>query len=340
MTYVYCKEMFFELQYIYYYLLLWTMRRYDMDTLGVMSLSKQSPKYYTQKAFSLMKNGQLNDAIQWMDTAIIFSHNAPFYIFKKITLLYHFGNLTICNDFILSQLNHLYKNGSLYILCRTLCYFQRINHYDINTLKAYLNRYQIPCTLADSYHLILRRKYKLLYKLADKAMVQDDYPLSISYLQLCLKCAYIKKNHSDIYYKLGRSYHMLGRLLDAKRYYELYYKLQPSSADAYVNLGLVSMELQDFSTAIQYFNKACLMAPNHTDYPLYLGECFYLAKRYPEAVATYEMFLKKYPNNLQAYFNLSHTYKKMSKYHLSKHYTKFIYKQLQKQESTKESTHG
>lgn len=310
-----------------------------MDTLGVTNLSKQSPKFYTQKAFSLMRNGQLNDAIQCMDTAIIFSHNAPFYIFKKITLLYHSRNLMACNDFILSQLSHLYKNGSIYILCRTLCYFQSINHYDINTLKACLSKYQIPCALADSYNIILRRKYKPLYKLADKAMVQDNYPLGIAYLQICLKCTYAKKHYSDIYYKLGYSYHILGRLLDSKKYYELYLASQPNSADALTHLGFISMELSDLGSAIHYFNKACLIAPNHSDYPLYLGECFYLAKRYSEATATYEIFLQEHPDNLQVYFNLSHTYKKMSRYHLSKHYTKFIHKQLQKQESIKESTH-
>ena len=332
--------MFFELQYIYYYdLISWKPRRNDVDTFGVMNFSKQSPKFYAQKAFFLMRNGQTNDAIQCMDTAIILSHNAPFYIFKKIILLYHSGNHTVCNDFILSQLSHLYKDGSLYILCRTLCYFQRINHYDINTLKAYLNAYQIPCPLADCYNMILRRKYKPLYKLADKAMVQDYYLLGIDYLQICLKCTYARKHYSDIYYKLGYSYHMLGRLLDSKKYYEFYLASQPNSADALIHLGFISMELSDLGAAIHYFNKACVMVPNHPDYPLYLGECFYLAKRYSEAISTYEVFLQTHPDNLQVYFNLSQTYKKMSKYHLSKHYTKFIHKKLQKQQHIKESTH-
>ena len=310
-----------------------------MDTFGVMNFSKQSPKFYAQKALFLMKHGHANDALLCMDTAIILSHNAPFYIFKKIILLYHSGNHTACHDFILSQLSHLYQDGSLYILCRALCYFQKINHYDIHTLKTYLNAYQIPCLLADYYTLILRRKYKPLYKRAEKAMVQDHYLLAIDYFQICLKCTYAQKYYPDIYYKLGYCYHMLGQLFDSKKYYEAYLALQPNFTDALVHLGFISMELSDLGSAIHYFNKACVMLPNHPDYPLYLGECFYLAKRYQEAACTYEAFLQTHPDNLQVYFNLSQTYKKMSRCHLSKHYTKLIHKTLHKQERIKESTH-
>ena len=301
-----------------------------MKTLGFMSLSEQSPSFYLKKAFELIRNSQTTDAIQCIDTAIIFSHHAPFYIFQKIKLLYYWGNQTICSQFILSQLSHLYKNGSLYIFCRTLGYLQKINHYNTAALKIYLDQQHIPYCLADCYPLILRRKYKTLYKMAHKAMMQDNYPLCIDYLHICLKCTCTYNESTDIYYKLAYSYHMLGRLLDAKKYYELYFELQPYAADAYTNLGFITMELGDLTSAIHYFKKACLMVPSHPDYPLYLGECLYLAKKYSEAVNTYKAFSKEHPDNLQVYFNLSHTYKKMAKTNLSKHYTKFVNKQLKK----------
>lgn len=308
-----------------------------METLGVVSLSEQSPDFYIQKAFNLIKIGQITDAIRCMDTAIIFSHNAPFYIFQKVKLLYYFGDQASCNSFIISQLNYLYQKGSLYILCRILCYLQRINHYSLDALKTLLSNNSIPYCLADCYPVILRRKYKPLYHIAHKAMIQDDYPLCIAYLEICLKCTYAFKHYPDIYYHLGYAHHMLGQLLNAQKYYELYFQLQPYAADAYLNLGFVSMEMGDYTTAIHYFNKACLMAPDHPYYPLYLGECYYLAKKYSKAISTYQKFAKMHPDNLQVYFNLSHTYKKMSKRHLSKYYNKHIHKQIQKQQHVKEN---
>ena len=299
-----------------------------METLDVLTLQKQSANFYYENALSLIRKGLFDDALRALDTAIVFSHNTPFYILEKIRLLYYHGDPDSCSQFIISQLNHLYKVGNLYTLCRSLNYLQQIEHYDLETFQLLLDQCRVPYCLANCYPLILRRRFSMIYKLAKKAMVQDHHELCIAYCKLFIKSPSIIVHYPDVYYLLAYSYHLLGQLLDARKYYQCYYELQPYDADAYMNLGLISMELGDYKGAIPYIKKACLVSPSHYDYQLYLGECYYLSKKYKEAIATYETLKKEHPNYLQVYFNLSHIYKKINKSRLSNQNLKLVSKLL------------
>lgn len=295
----------------------------------------RSPHSFFKNALTFFKQNQFDEALQSIDAAIIFSNNSPFYIYQKIRFLYHLNTLSLdivhmhsmpsCSQFIVSQLEYLYKHSSLYILCRSIDYLQKLESYSLDVLNQLLQRHHIPYYLAQCYSALLVQKDKPFLRLAQKALVQDDYLLCLNYCELYLK---LHPTTSKICYLQAYSHHMLGHLLTAKNYYINYLDLEPRNAEAYNHIALISMELGDYDLAISYFQKAITLDSDNIDYLLYLGECYYISKKLDAAITTYEQVTKRAPNNLQSYFNLSHTYKRMSKSRRSKHYMKLIQKQL------------
>lgn len=296
-----------------------------MESLDTYSLLKQSPQEYFKDALELFHKKQLPAALQALDVAIVFSHNSPFYIYQKIRLLYQIGANQSCNELIVSQLEHLYKHGSLYILCRSLDYLQKATPYPISELRTLLYEHGVPYCLADFYGIWLVHKEKPFFKLAKKAMYQDHHELCLAYCDLYLK---LHETNAELCYMQGYCHHMLGNLMLSKNYYTEYIKFNPNEASGYIHLGFISTELGDYEIAREQFERAISIEPDNVDYQLYLGECYYMAKKYKEATAIYERMNTEDSSNLQSCFNLSHTYQKMSKNRLSKRYIKQITKHL------------
>ena len=294
-----------------------------MEAIEIHKSLEFSPQTYFKNALLFLKHQEIPRALQAIDTAIIFSHHSPFYIYQKIRLLYDLGAYKSCHQLIVSQLAHLYKHGSLYIFCRTLDYLQKIKSNDLQDLKELLIAHRIPYCLADSYSTLLTQKNKPFLSLAQKAMYQDDYELCLCYCDLYCK---IHPETSDIMYMKAYSYHMLHNLIQAHFYYEAYLKACPNQAVAYSQLGLICMELGDYTHGIYHLQQAATMNPNEVDYLFYLAECYYASKKFEQAIEIYESIAKQDPDNLQNYFNLSHTYNKLNKRRLSKRYQKRIQK--------------
>jgi len=296
-----------------------------MEILETHGSFQLSPQAYFRNALRLLHNQQLSSALQSIDTAIVFSHHSPFYIYQKIRILYDLGAYKSCSQLIVSQLGHLYKHSSLYILCRTLDYFQKMNHYTLDDLKNLLSHHHVPYCLADSYATLLTQKDKPFLLLAKKAMVQDDYTLCICYCQLYCKLHPISP---DIMYMKAYSHHMLGDLMQARNNYIEYLKVQPNNTSASVNLSFIYMELGDYESATSYLQKVSAIEPSNKQYLFYLGECYYASKKFDQAIATYKSIAELEPDNLQNCFNLSHAYQKLSKPIFSRRYLKRIKKQL------------
>lgn len=302
-----------------------------MEALETYGSFQLSPQTYFKNALLLFENQQLSSALQAIDAAIVFSNNSPFYIYQKIRILYNLGDYRSCSQLIVSQLAYLYKHSSLYILCRILDYLQKMNHYTLGDLKKLLGYHHVPYCLADSYKTLLTQKDKPFLLLAKKAMVQDDYTLCLCYCQLYCKLHPVTP---DIMYMKAYSYHILCDLIQARTNYIAYLKAQPNNTLAYIHVSFISMELGDYEVATDYLQKASDMEPSNKQYLFYLGECYYNAKKYEQAITTYEAIAKLEPDNLQNCFNLFHAYQKINKRRLSRHYLKRIQKHLKKGVST------
>lgn len=294
-----------------------------MSTQEACNLIQCTPQYYFKKALSYFETQQLSSALQSLDAAIIFSHNSPFYIYQKIRFLYELGDLKNCHLLIVSQLGYLYKHASLYLVCRSIDYLQRINEYDLSYLERLLKHYNVPYCLASSYQKLLTEKHKPFLQLARKAMIQDQYPLCISYCKLYLK---LYPKCLEICYMMAYSHHMLGHLIEAKNSYLDTLNFNSRDAKACVDMAFINMELGDYYHASGYLRKATDLEPSNIEYLSYLGESYYVSKKFEEAISTYERILALKPDDLQCHFDLLHIYTKLSRKRLVKRYLRSIQK--------------
>lgn len=284
-----------------------------------------TPHTYFQKALQLAHDGAIQEALQSIDAAIIFSNNSPFYIYQKMKLLYALGAYESCSQLILMQLEYFFKKASLYLLCRIIDYYKKINNPDQDVLQTLLTQNHVPFCLAFEYENLLYQPYKPLLPLAKKANVQDHYELCISYCDVMTKT---REFSSDVVYMKAYCYHMLGNLTKARLCYLEFIALEPSNALAHNNLGLVFMEEGLYLDAIKVLEKAVVLAPDNKEYLMHLGECHCNCRQYPEAAKIYETLHKTFPDDLQTYFDLSYTYKKYNKKYLYRKYTRKAKKKL------------
>ena len=284
--------------------------------------------YYFKTALSLFDDAKIPDALQSLDAAIVFSNNAPFYIHQKIRILFQLGALKSCNEFILGQIEYLYKSSSLYIFCRTLDYLQQINHYTVGQLKTILHQNHIPYCLAMHYKEWLTAKNKPFFTLAEAAFRDDDFPLCIDYCQLLYK--YEKIRSPQVLYMLAYSYHMLNELDKAKAVYIEYESTASDKDQISIDLILIAMELGDYEAAILALKDLLTSDPLNKTYLSYLGECYSQAGKMAEAIKTFRSITKIYPEDTQNLFNLSHAYSRLNKNWRAKHYRKNAEKQLKR----------
>ncbi len=284
-----------------------------------------TPHTYFQKALSSAHEGAIEEALQCIDAAIVFSNNSSFYIYQKMKLLFDLGAYEICTQFIAMQLEHLFKNASLYLVCRFIDYYQKINQADLTHLQKFLEAKHVPFCLATEYKDLLYHPHKSLLPLAKKASVQDHHTLCISYCDLITKTPEFTSN--AVYLK-AYSYHMLGNLTKARLCYLELIALEPDSALAHNNLGLVFMEEGLYKDALNVLQKAVSLAPTHKEYLMHLAECHCRCKQYGEAAKIYEGLHKAFPDDLQPYFDLSYTYRKYNKKFLCHKYTQKVKKKL------------
>lgn len=298
-----------------------------MKTVAANQSLMDSPQFFFKQALTLFKKQQWTDSLQFLDAAIIFSHHSPFYLYQKVRFLYQSDHLLTCSQFIVSHLAYLYKHSSLYIFCRILDYLQKMNHYDLDYFCKLLKHHHIPYCLASCYSMILTQKDKPFAHLARQAIQYDDYILCLDFCELHCK---LYPTTADICYMQAYSHHMLGHLQEGKNAYQNYLSFYPDDTNTYVHIALISMELNDYTSAIYYLKKANSLAPTNSTYLSYLAECYYATKNFSLAAKLYKQLLKQQSTNLQLYFDLAHTYKKMCKHRRSKRYIKLMHKTQKK----------
>lgn len=298
-----------------------------MNAQTVTQYIEVTPHYYYKKALAFMHEGKLNDTMQHIDSAVLFSSHAPFYIYQKIKLMIQLNDFDTCSEYILKQLNYLYKNASLYIVCKVLHYYQMLNELSHEEFKELLILKEVPYCLAEEYKNVLDGTESNLFYLAKKAHGQDNHILCVDYCTIMMKK---KKATFEAYYLAAYSSHMIGNLHKACEYYKKCVKLNPEYDIAYSDLGLALMELREYNEALNYLNKARYLHPGNVDYLSHIGECYYALKQYDLAQETFENIISIYPSRLQTYFNLSYICKKQDKKRLSRKYIKIIQKRIKK----------
>lgn len=91
-----------------------------------------------------------------------------------------------------------------------------------------------------------------------------------------------------------------GDLSAAERAFRIVLELDPASAAAHVNLGVVSMRRKEWQKALTEFSAAQKLAPDMPGIQLNIGLAHFRQGAYPQAIPPFETFLRGQPGSAQA----------------------------------------
>ncbi|MBV8817159.1 MAG: tetratricopeptide repeat protein [Acidobacteriaceae bacterium] len=95
--------------------------------------------------------------------------------------------------------------------------------------------------------------------------------------------------------KTGIAYHQLLDLQDAKKYYQLALKANPSYAEAVNNLGTVEYSRKNYRRSIALYRRALKYTPNSASIYSNLGTAFFARKDYKNATVAFQRALELDP---------------------------------------------
>lgn len=121
---------------------------------------------------------------------------------------------------------------------------------------------------------------------------------------------------AEVYYKLGISHLIGGRLADAFIEFQKAIKLNPKDKDSLNALGLISTEFEKYDEALSYYRQAIAIEPNYSEAMNNMGVTYVRMERWDEAIEYFRMALKNplYPTPERAYTNMGYAFYKKGDY--------------------------
>ena len=124
-----------------------------------------------------------------------------------------------------------------------------------------------------------------VFERAQRALTAKDYPSAESGFKEFLK---LDPNSAAAYTNLGVVYLRTGRFAQASRALETAKKLDPQMVGVDLNLGIAHYRMQDFRRAIPYFQRVLAADPNSVQAHYLLGMCHFMLREYAAQLAALE----------------------------------------------------
>ena len=108
--------------------------------------------------------------------------------------------------------------------------------------------------------------------------------------------------------------HKLGKLKEAKKIYNELLKKDPNNFKLINLLGVIYLQLKNYSEAIVLINRAININPNHHALYNNLGVAYKELEKYEDAIKNFKQATKLNPNYAEAFNNLGIIFRNLSKY--------------------------
>ncbi|KAK3569165.1 hypothetical protein QTP86_025989 [Hemibagrus guttatus] len=151
-------------------------------------------------------------------------------------------------------------------------------------------------------HAILRNSAQVMYQLANLYEMLEDPHQAIEWLMQLIS---VTPTDPHVLVKLGELYDNEG---DKSQAFQYYYEARPyfssfryfpSNIHVIEWLGAYYIDTQFCEKAIQYFERATLIQPNHVVWHLMVASCYRRSGNYPRALETYKDIHRKFPENAE-----------------------------------------
>ena len=150
--------------------------------------------------------------------------------------------------------------------------------------------------------------YNIGNLLKEEGKFQDaivNYNKAIEFYKKEKKTEKNQSNYVNALHSLGGVQRELGKLEEAKNYYEQVIKIKPDHEQAYNNLGIVLKELDKFNEATICYEKAVKIKPNYALAYHNLGIINKLLGNFKKTVNAFQKAIEYEPDNLFHYYHLS-----------------------------------
>lgn len=125
---------------------------------------------------------------------------------------------------------------------------------------------------------------------------------------VCVQAVKIDPNHAPIYNAWGLLKMRQGEIIDALKYFEKAYTLDPKMFEAYINFGSITIGFRGYEDARDVFSKAVGLKPNSYDAVINLGVAKRGLEDFDGAEKEYLKALDLDKTRPEAYFNLGVLY--------------------------------
>lgn len=286
-----------------------------------MSIKEIHSDAHFHKSLEFLRLSNYQLALESIDLAITSSHSKDFYMFQKVKILFVAQMFAQCSDYITRNLTTLYKQSSLYIFSHLLYYHQASSGCLTPDLEDLLRTNSIPSILAKEYPLFLSNPDTELIEKILISKEAQDYTACIDYCNL-----FLNKDTSNItvYLIKAKCHCLLGAYDLGILTYEKAIDLEPKAPSIYNEIGTIMLEIENFSRAIFYFQKAHDLDPSSLYFSTQLAEGFYLWKKYDSALLNFKKVLTKNPRCSETLLRIADIYDQTNKPKKAKKYYKKV----------------
>ncbi|OOB77177.1 MAG: hypothetical protein BEN19_02340 [Epulopiscium sp. Nuni2H_MBin003] len=276
-----------------------------------------SAQHYFLYSCDLIKQGNLDEAIKYLDLAITISDDKMEYLVKKFQLLNDYHCVDTYITLFSTQLPFLYAQLPLNIFCELFKNYLDIFSVDEEYLGALLKEHNIPAVLAYAYNDILHSTefttpmYYYFYA--------KEYDTALDYSLLHLKS---NPFTLEILLLQARCLKELNDIPNSIKKYNEIIKLYPTCKDAYLELGFLNYISKQFSLAASLLKQAVKHGHSEQVCVEVIADCYLNNKEYETAINYFIRALTMSSNLTITHKKLAECYSAINKPMLSKKHLK------------------
>ncbi|UKI41310.1 MAG: tetratricopeptide repeat protein [Candidatus Melainabacteria bacterium] len=199
---------------------------------------------------------------------------------------------------------------SFIIIAESLC--------ELNKINEALNVYE---TALKEFKEDLGSEFYVSYS---KVLIKNkDYDKAYNYLN---KVIDENNNYAPAYYYLACLYMEKGELNEAYLYFEKVHQINPNDINTTINMGLLSINMQQYDRAINLLNSILKLTDNIINVENHIASAYFLKHDFDNAIIYYNKSLDKMPNNIQSLKEITKIYIYKNEFEIALKYIRKAYK--------------
>ncbi|OON95707.1 MAG: hypothetical protein ATN32_06935 [Candidatus Epulonipiscium fishelsonii] len=253
-------------------------------------LPLNSSDHYLHLAEKFLSTQNTEDALTYIDLAIVIAEEKLEYICYKLKILYTLGHVNEYIRFFINHIIYLFNKLPLKDFCFFLGCYQQCNKFYSKYLRAILQECQVPSVIAEIYEDVLEDTKFNFKEMAIENFVFHEFRFALDYAELALKeYEDFDETIKEILLIKCRCLEKLQETRKCIDSYNYFLALFPDQEDAYRELGDILFLNNEMKSALLNYKKALSLTSVPNLYYLNIANCYFQLKKYKKAIKFYNL---------------------------------------------------